>query len=402
MNITFYSMAYLVFSTTWLTTLAGEDVLTRIIDGLGRPLAGVVAEIKWSELRADLTTGRQLKLVTLRSDENGMVHGSFEHPAFPRELFITIEFNKEGYREIIPSLQFSPNLFSERVLHLSPFQPEYVLKRVFRESDVTRIAALAQKDRAHEVRELMAGVLRDGRLARALFKRDHAFRPVIRDLVHDPAFQTEAIRLLAFLGLPEDLQWIAEQMPTPTKRILDDLWAHDVAATMLEPLIERQWSFLKKCASGDYDPDNVGDMAASAIQTLKLIASPRSQQILEELRPTDEQLALFTSEAITYVKSRPEPLIDRNLVNLGKRVALAVKSDTVWKGNTPPEFNESRDKALIDLNFEFERQEITRTATFQEVSGLWKLRGVHLIRASLPPSPAFEPVLRPVRRDNRK
>lgn len=272
---------------------------------------------------------------------------------------------------------------------------------MFRESDVTRIAALAQKDRAHELKELMAGVLKDGSLARALFKMDRAFRPVIRELVHDPAFQTEAVRMLAFLGLPEDLQWVVEQMPTPTKRIPDDLWAQDVAAAMLEPLIERQWSFLKICASGDCDPDNAVDVAASAIQTLKLIASPRSQQILEELRPTDEDLASFTSEAITYVKSRPEPLLDHKLVDLGKRVAIAVKFDAEWKGNAPPEFNKNRDRALIDLAFEYERQNISHTAAFQKVSGLWILRGVHMTRASLPTGPAFEPVPRPDSRDNR-
>jgi hypothetical protein len=382
MHMTIYSMTYLIFSTMWLSTLSADDVSTRFVDGLGRPLSGVVAEIKWSERRADFTTGRELKLLTLRSAENGMVQGSFEHAAFPEDGSITIEFSKEGYGGVTPALEFYPEYFSARMQHVSPFRPEYMLKRVFRESDVARVAALAQKDRGHELKELMAGVLKKGSLARAVFKMDRAFRPVIRELVHDPAFQTEAIRLLAFIGLPEDLQWIAEQMPTPTKRFPDDLWAHDVAAAMLEPLTERQWSFLKKCASGDYDPDNSFDMAGSAIQTLKLIASPRSQQILEELRPTDEEVASFTSEAITYVKSRPEPLSDRNLVDLGKRVALAIKFDMEWKGNTPPEFNESRDKALIDLNFEYERMTTTLTATFQEVSGLWKLRGVHLTRAS--------------------
>jgi hypothetical protein len=72
------------------------------------------------------------------------------------------------------------------------------------------------------------------------------------------------------------------------------------------------------------------------------------------------------------------------------------------KETCPPQFNKSRDRALIDLNFEYERQNITVTATIHEVSGLWKLRGVHTTRATLPSSPAFEPVLRPVSRDNRQ
>ncbi len=248
----------------------------------------------------------------------------------------------------------------------------------------------------------MAGVLKDGSLARALFKMDHAFRPVLRELALDPAFQTEGDSPAGDSRFTrKDLQWLTEEMPTPTKKMLDDLWADDVAAAILEPLTERQWSFLKKCASGDYDTDNVGDVAASAIETLKLIASLRSQRILEELRPMDEALASFISEAIRYVKSRPEPLSDRNLVDLGKRVALAVKFDTEWKRNTPPEFNKSPDKALIDLDFADELQKTTHTATFQKVNELWKFRGMHMSRATFSPGPACEPVLRPVSRDNR-
>ncbi len=395
MNITLHPITHLILSTICLTTLSGEDVSTRIVDGLGRPLSDVVAEIKWSERRADFTTGREVKLVTLRSDENGVVRGSFEHPAVPGDGSITLELSKEGYVDVLPVLPFFPNDF-EQVARVGPFQPEYILKRVFRESDVTRIAALDEKERARELKELMAGVLKGGSLARALFKLDHTFRPVLRDLVHDPAIQTEAIRLLAFLGLPEDLAWITEQMPTPKKKILDDLWASELVAAMLEPGTEREWSFLKKCASGDYDPDDNSEIAGSAIQTLMLIASPRSQQILQELRPTDEELASFTSEAITYVKSKPGPLVDRNLVELSKRVVIALKSDMEWKGNTAPEFNKNRDKAMIDLNFESEQVKSTCTATFHEVSGLWKLRGVQMTRVSWPPGPALVPTSRPV------
>lgn len=121
MNTTLYSITYLTLSTMWLTTLSAEDVSTRIVDGLGRPLSGVVAEVKWSERRADLTTGRQLKLLTLRSAENGVVQGSFEHAAIPGEGSITIEFSKEGYGENIPSLGFLPNYISERASTSGPF-----------------------------------------------------------------------------------------------------------------------------------------------------------------------------------------------------------------------------------------------------------------------------------------
>jgi hypothetical protein len=57
---------------------------------------------------------------------------------------------------------------------------------------------------------------------------------------------------------------------------------------MLEPSTQAEWAFLSKCARGDFDDPQV---EAGAIETLRLIASPKSRKVLEALHPKDEQTA---------------------------------------------------------------------------------------------------------------
>ncbi len=270
-----------------------------------------------------------------------------------------------------------------RVTRGGPFQGEYVLKRVFHKIEVARIATLAAEARTRELRELMGGVLVDGARDRALFKMDHAFRSPLRDLVTDAMVGTEATRVLAFVGVPEDLRWLAEHLPATRKTWVENWWAYDLVSAMLEPATEMQWSFLKRCVSGEYDGPGADalDVTAAAIQSLEFIASPRSLQILEELRPQNERLASLTSQAIAYVKSKPDPLLDRNLVELGTRVAAAAKLGE-WRRNRAPEYNERRDKAFMDLEFGEGRERIIFTGAFHEVGGVWKLRGLRLALAN--------------------
>jgi len=364
-------------------TLSGKEFSTRVVDGLGRPLPGVVVEVAWHKQETEGKMGLGVSILKLHSDENGTVRGSFDEKSLTGDGFTSVELSKDGYNESVVSLSsFLPKHVPQRLLHVGPFQPEYVLKRVFHDTDIARIANLQTKARTPGLKELMAGVWNEEELERGLFKMDHAFRPVLRDLVRDARFQTEAIRLLAIIGEPEDLQWIAQHTRAPRKKWLEDSWAYDVVSAMLEPTTEMQWAFLKKCASGEYDEPDVNlDVTGGAILALKFIASPRSRQILEELRPKDEDLALLATEAIAYVESKPAPLSDRNLIDLGKRVAAAVKVGN-WRGNRAPEFNERRDKAFIDLDFSEGTETFTWTATFQVVGGLWKLRGVRLTHSN--------------------
>jgi len=102
---------------------------------------------------------------------------------------------------------------------------------------------------------------------------------------------------------------------------------------------------------------------------LRLIALPKSCQVHEGLHPKDEDLASSVAEAIAYAKTNPPSFAGPNLVNLGERLAAAVKGGR-WEGNRASHYNERRDKALILLEFNARTDAITYTATFHDVGGL--------------------------------
>ncbi len=114
---------------------------------------------------------------------------------------------------------------------------------------------------------------------------------------------------------------------------------------------------------------------AGAVRSLKLIASPRCQQILQEVRSKNEGRSISAANAIQYIRSNPPPLFDQNLVDLGKRLALVIQIGN-WTGNKPPDYNESGDKACIDCEFIAGRDLLIHTATFHKVGELWIVRGV--------------------------
>lgn len=164
-----------VLTTVCVPTLLGEEFSARIVDGRGRPLSGVAVEIiLYGPRAAGDKHGSQVSLLKLRSNENGMVRGNYDKKAITGDAFTSVDLSKEGYQE-------NTHWFGK-------FQKEYVLKRVFREPDIARIAKLPDKARTQELKELMVGDLAGEILERALFKMDHAFRPALRDLVQDPEF----------------------------------------------------------------------------------------------------------------------------------------------------------------------------------------------------------------------
>src|ERR1700693_2485110 len=92
---------------------------------------------------------------------------------------------------------------------------------------------------------------------------------------------------------------------------------HDVGTAS-----EEEWAFLRKAAFNGFD-DRWVDYGA--IQTLKLIASPRSRQILEEAGQRNPERAEMVAAALDYIRSNPSPLSDGNLEVLAKRTAEVVK-----------------------------------------------------------------------------
>jgi hypothetical protein len=141
---------------------------------------------------------------------------------------------------------------------------------------------------------------------------------------------------------------------------------------LLEPATEKEWAFLRSAALNKYDDRWVD---AGAINALKLIASPRSLQILREAGKTNRERAEYVEHAIQYIESAPPSLSDEDLATAGKKVAEAIRIGD-WKGNKEPRFNEAGDKALVDCHFIAGRYLLVYTATFHKVGGRWKLRGV--------------------------
>jgi len=147
---------------------------------------------------------------------------------------------------------------------------------------------------------------------------------------------------------------------------LENRWAYCVVCS------DAEWSFLKKCAINGYDDWSVD---ASAINTLRLIASPRSLQVLKEVEKLNPGRKETILEAVKYIESAPPPLSSTNVIEAGNKVAQAIKFGT-WNTNREPRFNDEDDMALIDSEFSEDRDRYTYTATFQKVAGVWKLRGV--------------------------
>ena len=130
---------------------------------------------------------------------------------------------------------------------------------------------------------------------------------------------------------------------------------------------------------------------AGAIRTLRLIASPKSKQVLKEVAEKNKYRADSIEAAIKYIESTPAPLSDEDIVVAGNKVAEVIKIGR-WRGNDPPKFNEDKDMALVACEFIAGRDLLVHTATFHKVNGKWVLRGVReTLQALLARDPDSEP-----------
>jgi hypothetical protein len=340
--------------------LPAAEFKARIVDGLGRPLSGVAVRVLNPERDAQ-GAYHATDLLKLRTDENGIVHGSYDEKRLPAGESPWLDFHKDGYRQYCTT---------------ADNRQEYVLERIFHRTDVTRVRALNEEERVVGLRELLAGEIEDEEEdPQWLLLRDESlYRPALRRLVLDPKVKFQAIGILADIGVPEDLQWIARHAPKPARHGFDNRWAYEVVTAMLEPSTDAEWALLKACATGAYDDAWV---QAGAVQTLMLIASPRSRKVLEAIREqgADPDMRDMAAGALEYIAKNRPPLEDRSLEALGKRVAKAISRGS-WNGNKEPRFNAQRDKAWVEIEYVHGRDLLVYTATYHNVGGTWKLRGV--------------------------
>lgn len=236
--------------------------------------------------------------------------------------------------------------------------------------EVFRIARLQGYDRELALRALLADSKSD--LNEAVFYYGDRLRAALRVLLKDARVGESAAGLLAFIAAPDDVKAIIGSPPSPKNSAFGNRWAYDVATSLLEPTSDEEWSFLRKCALNELDDLWVD---AGAIQTLKLLASPRSRAILEDAQKRNTSRRGHITRALDYIDANPTPLSGSNIQALAEHIAQAV-SVGEWKGNTVARCNESGDRALVKFTFESGSDRLIYTATFHRSDTMWKLRGV--------------------------
>jgi hypothetical protein len=222
---------------------------------------------------------------------------------------------------------------------------QFVLQREFHPKDLNEIASLNEIDLKRELRELLAGQFEGDDHEKQMFLNDSKFRPALRQLITDPKVAKRAIWPLAFIGVPDDLRWIVNHAPRVEGELFEDRWAYAVACALSEPTTESEWTFLRKCACDDFKD---GWVDAGAIETLKLIASDKSVRIFEDARAKNKDRGEYIDKALEYARSKPAAFADTNLNALAERIASIITIGK-WRGNQPPVFNNTRDKAYVDI-----------------------------------------------------
>lgn len=339
----------------------GAELISTITDKLGRPVEGVSFEVSLPQIAADGEPAASLQL-ELISNAEGVVRVDYDERRVPSDGYVRVVLSKPGYAG-----------YSTRL------RPDYVMERRFGLLDFGRLLGSGGDARRHELRELLAGDFdRDGtgslRLQELVFQHEHELRADLRSLIRDPHVGKEAIRLLAFIGDPEDLRLIVESAPEPKRELFEDRWAYDVVSALLSPGSDAEWTFLRRCALNDFDDLWVD---GGAIKTLMLIGTPRSVEILKEVQEKNEFRRDYAAHALKQIESGPPPLplASTNLVEAARKTAQAIRIGN-WEGNKDPRFNERGDKALIDCEFIAGRDLLIHTATFHKVGDQWMLRGV--------------------------
>ncbi|HEV1285762.1 MAG TPA: hypothetical protein VNU44_10635 [Bryobacteraceae bacterium] len=258
--------------------------------------------------------------------------------------------------------------------------------------EVSRVASLDGVSQTKALQILLTDRSSEDGLTDLVFYHEGRLRGSLQDLLSDSTVGDAARRYAAIIGDPDDLRLMVRLGPATERRAFENRWAYGVACALLEPESDQEWAFLRKAAFNDFEDRWVD---AGAIQTRKLIASPRSRQILEEAQKANASRANLIARALAYIQTNPAPLADQDLEKLAKRVAQAVTIGK-WEGNGRPRYNQTRDRALVDISFRLPEDALTYTATFQHVEGVWKLRGVReTLQAfilSAPISPARRPL----------
>lgn len=349
----------ILLAAGWSNSASALEFHARVVDGTGHSIEGAVVRVSaWIE-EGDFDF-RKVELATMTSDAEGWIQGDDEGRA-PPEFRWSINLEKPGFQGYLTDT----------------WQDEFVMERIFDASELARIVDLEGHEQVAGLRQLLAGDLdldAEEEIEFLAFKYEDPLRPALLNLVSDESVGDRAATILGLIGLPDDLRHVLENRPDPDSENEEYAWVYYVATAMLEPETEAEWNFLRRCALNEFD-DLWAD--AGAIQTLQLIASPRSRTILEEVREKREHRSQRATRAIAYIDADPPSLDDTDLEAAGRRIAEVTQRGK-WEGNDPPRFNVAGDKAMIDCRYIAGHDMYINTAVYHRIGGVWKLRGVRL------------------------
>ncbi|MCE5308618.1 MAG: hypothetical protein LLG20_13345 [Acidobacteriales bacterium] len=219
------------------------------------------------------------------------------------------------------------------------------------------------------------------RYLKSILYHEARLRPALRARLKDRENGDAARYLLTLIGEPDDVR-LALSITPPSTQNNNNRWAYSVACALMEPNTEDEWAFLRRAALNEYNDRWVD---AGAIQSLKLVALPRSRQILEEVKERNPARAKLVKRAIQYIDSNPDPLVDDDLERLARRAAQAVAFGRIDYVDLPF-YSRSGDKALVEFAFTAGVDRLIYTATFHGGGGVWRFRGAReTLQQMMPP-----------------
>lgn len=351
-----------------------EDFSTRVVDALGKPVAGVSVRV---EVLCD-KPGDQVDVVVLgdfTTDANGAVKGSYKPAPSCKGGFVDVAFEKDGYAG-----------YSD-----TQFKAEYVLRKAARGNDLARLASLHGEPQRSALRDLLVAEReQDGERALEDFLLQHTSK--IHDaflaLMNDDHAGEPARHLISILALPEDMARMLPVVPRPSAAgAFDDRWIYGAVTGLVEPTTDTEWKLLEQAAFGDYDD---GWVDYGAIQSLRLNASARSRAILAQVPKHNREREKTIQRALAYIDAGAKPVSDPDIAAAGAKAAKAVGLSG-WRGNGEPRYSEDHQTGLIEARFIIDRDLLVYTATFHRVGNEWRLRAMRETMQALLAMDADEP-----------
>jgi len=338
----------------------GDDFSTRVVDGLGNPIAGVSVRL---EVLCELP-GAKVKSVTLvkfTTDGAGKVAGSYPGGKQCSDLPPEVELRKDGFAGYTDT----------------QFKPEYTLLRQVRSKDLERVVSLKGESQRLALRDVILGERNDDKIAKdldeLLLSKTSLIHDALLSLATDEHAKKQASEFIATLALPDDMARILPMPPSPEKGdAYENRWVYSLVTGLIEPTTDSEWELLKRAECGDYDDLWVD---AGAIQSLRLNASAHGRAILQEVATRNPDRKKMVDRATAYIDGGAKPIADADLIEAGKKAAHAI-GFSGWQGNHAPRYSENRETALVDASFIIDRDLLVYTATFQHVGDQWRLRAI--------------------------